>query len=60
VQAIGRDGAVLVRRKLLRAEVIGFFADIFFCNENSVVLLIELIYFGNVGTIQQNVEFRLR
>jgi transposase len=36
VHAIGRDGAVLVRRKLLRAEVIGFFADIFLCNENSV------------------------
>lgn len=28
VHAIGRDGGVLVRRKLRRAEVIGFFADL--------------------------------
>jgi hypothetical protein len=28
VHAIGRDGAVLVRRKLRRAEIIGFFADL--------------------------------
>lgn len=28
VHAIGRDGTVLVRRKLRRAEVLGFFADL--------------------------------
>ncbi|AMU94213.1 hypothetical protein AOA14_06285 [Sphingopyxis terrae subsp. terrae NBRC 15098] len=28
VHAIGSDGAVLVRRKLRRAEVIGFFTDL--------------------------------
>ena len=28
VDAIGRDGTVLVRRKLRRVEVIGFFADL--------------------------------
>ena len=31
VHAIGRDGAVLVRRKLRRAEVIGFFTDLPAC-----------------------------
>ena len=31
VYAIGRDGAVLVRRKLGRTEVIGFFADLPVC-----------------------------
>ena len=31
VHAIGSDGAVLVRRKLRRAEVIGFFADLSGC-----------------------------
>jgi len=31
VHAIGRDGAVLVRRKLRRAEVIGFFEDLPVC-----------------------------
>ena len=31
VHAIGRDGAVLVRRKLRRAELIGFFADLPVC-----------------------------
>lgn len=31
VHVIGRDGAVLVRRKLRRAEVIGFFANLPVC-----------------------------
>ena len=31
VHAIGSDGAVLVRRKLRRAEVLGFFADLPSC-----------------------------
>ncbi len=31
VHAIGRDGAVLLRRKLRRAEVIGFFSDLPSC-----------------------------
>lgn len=31
VHAIGGDGVVLVRRKLRRAEVVGFFADLSSC-----------------------------
>lgn len=31
VHAIGSDGTVLVRRKLRRAEVIGFFTDLSAC-----------------------------
>lgn len=31
VHVIGSDGAVLIRRKLLRAEVIGFFTDLPSC-----------------------------
>ena len=31
VHAIGGDGTVLIRRKLRRAEVVGFFADLPAC-----------------------------